>query len=179
YNASGFEPSDDARKVAQTDFDIEIEALERFQEVEMQSVKCITLWHVLEHIHSLKKTLSDIHSKLTAGGYLIIAVPNPESYDAKHYKEYWAAYDVPRHLYHFSAGSITKLLAQSGFQLKEKKPMLFDSTYVALLSEKYKSGKLSLPQLLKGLWFGFISNVNGFLFTKNFSSHIYIFKKQN
>ncbi|MBE7510325.1 MAG: class I SAM-dependent methyltransferase [Bacteroidia bacterium] len=179
YNASGFEPSDDARKVAQTDFDIEIEALERFQEVEMQSVKCITLWHVLEHIHSLKKTLTDIHSKLTADGYLIIAVPNPESFDAKHYKEYWAAYDVPRHLYHFSAGSITKLLAQSGFQLKEKKPMLFDSTYVALLSEKYKSGKLSLPQLLKGLWFGFISNVNGFLFTKNFSSHIYIFKKQN
>ncbi|MBS1764021.1 MAG: class I SAM-dependent methyltransferase [Bacteroidetes bacterium] len=179
FKARGFEPSDDARKVAKTDFNIDIEPLDDFQSVEAQSVNCITLWHVLEHIHSLKKTLNDIYSKLTAEGYLIIAVPNPESYDAKHYKAFWAAYDVPRHLYHFSPQSIIKLLSHSGFDLAHKKPMWFDSTYVSLLSEKYKSGKLSLLQLIKGLWFGFISNVHGFVFTKNYSSHIYIFKKRN
>lgn len=177
FKASGYEPSEDARKVAKTDFDIEIESLERFQSVEMQSINCITLWHVLEHIHALKKTLNDIYSRLTTDGYLIIAVPNPESYDAKHYREFWAAYDVPRHLYHFSPDALTKLLLQSGFVLADKKPMLFDSTYVSLLSEKYKNGNMSLPQLLKGLWFGFVSNAHAFFTTKNYSSNIFIFKK--
>lgn len=132
----------------------------------------VTLWHVLEHIPNLEKTITQLTNLVKPNGILLIAVPNFKSFDAKYYKEFWAAYDVPRHLWHFSKTSMENLFANS-FQLVEAKPMVFDSFYVSLLSEKYKTGK---KFSLNAFWIGLKSNLKA-KSTKEYSSHIYCFKK--
>jgi 2-polyprenyl-3-methyl-5-hydroxy-6-metoxy-1,4-benzoquinol methylase len=131
------------------------------------------LWHVLEHVTDLSGTLSWFNKMLEADGTLIIAVPNYTSYDAQYYKEYWAAYDVPRHLYNFNQDSITALLKQHGFKHIKSLPMKFDSYYVSMLSEKYKTGSMNY---LKAFLSGFKSNLSA-KEAKGYSSVIYIFKK--
>jgi predicted SAM-dependent methyltransferase len=106
----------------------------------------LLLWHVLEHVTDMPETLSFFKAKLKKDGVLIIAVPNHVSYDAQYYKEFWAAYDVPRHLHHFELKSMKSLLENNGFKLVETKPMKFDSFYVSMLSEKCKTGSINLVQ---------------------------------
>jgi predicted SAM-dependent methyltransferase len=114
--------------------------------------------------------LDIFHSKLKEKGLLIIAVPNPTSYDAKHYKEFWAAYDVPRHIWHFSKTTIDKLFSEKQMKLVEVLPMKFDSFYVSLLSEKYKTGSMNF---VRAFFVGLKSNLSGKK-TKEYSSHIYV-----
>ena len=134
----------------------------------------ITLWHVLEHVHQLHDYLQQIKKILRPGGCLFIAVPNYTSYDATVYREFWAAYDVPSHLYHFSPAAMRQLLQKHQLVLKKIRPMWFDSFYVSLLSEKYKTGTGSL---LKGGWNGFLSNWKALLQKERCSSLIYIITK--
>ena len=139
-----------------------------------QQFDVVTLWHVLEHLPNLNEALSDIEGLVKKGGTLIAAVPNFNSYDAKYYKSHWAAYDVPRHLWHFSQDSM-RFLFSSKMKLTKKKGMIFDSFYVSLLSEKYKSGnRFSIKAILIGLWSNLLA-----LKKKEYSSLIYIFKKAN
>lgn len=141
-------------------------------EFEGKQFDVVTLWHVLEHIPKLDEIILQLSNLVKPNGTLIIAVPNFKSYDANYYGKYWAAFDVPRHLWHFSKKSIESLFSEY-FQLQETKPMFFDSFYVSLLSEKYKTGnKFSL----KGIWIGLISNLKA-KSTKEYSSHIYCFRK--
>jgi SAM-dependent methyltransferase len=137
----------------------------------------ITLWHVLEHIPDLDKQLSTLKDLLHPEGIILIAVPNHESQDARKYKSLWAAYDVPRHLWHFSRTSIGKLFEHSQLTLIDTIPMKLDSFYVSMLSEKYRSGSLGLVQFIKGAWAGLASNVNSGK-EKNYSSLIYIARKK-
>ena len=109
-----------------------------------------------------------------AKGVLIVALPNPDSYDANYYKEHWAAYDLPRHLWHFDPNSVAKLFADLGFKLERTLPMIFDSFYVSMLSEKYKTGS---NNLLRAFWIGLLSNIRANKSGKKFSSQIYILKK--
>lgn len=145
------------------------------------SRSAITLWHVLEHVHRLDETLAHFHRILNEDGCLIVAVPNCDSYDAQFHSGYWAAYDVPRHLYHFRPNDLRQLLAKHGFVLVEKKPMWFDSYYVCLLSESYKRPTAGALQKLVGwlgaLTVGFISNIKCIGNVDRCSSIIYILKK--
>jgi hypothetical protein len=103
-----------------------------------------------------------------------VAVPNYTSKDAETYGEYWAAYDVPRHLYHFSPASMKVLLESEDFTLKEMKPMWFDSFYVSMLSEQYKSGS----NLVKAVVNGLSSNIKAVGDKRRCSSVIYIAEKK-
>lgn len=132
----------------------------------------ITLWHVLEHVPNLEGYISTLKSLLKPNGVLVIAVPNFNSYDALHYKQFWAAFDVPRHLWHFSKKSIQVLVERQKMNVVKTLPMKFDSFYVSMLSEKYKSGKGSL---VKAFYIGFMSNLKA-IRTKEYSSQIYIIK---
>jgi 2-polyprenyl-3-methyl-5-hydroxy-6-metoxy-1,4-benzoquinol methylase len=134
----------------------------------------ITLWHVLEHQVRFMDSLKQYHHLLAPGGWLIIAVPQYQSFDAGFYKEFWAAYDLPRHLLHFSEQTLNAAASQSGFKLIEKKGMPFDAFYVSLLSEKYKGG---LGGFLRALLVGFWSNLIAFLNIKPWSSQIFVFRK--
>lgn len=150
-----------------------IELLSNLSQVENQKFQIITLWHVLEHLPDLEEYIEMLASKLEEEGTLVIAVPNFKSFDARHYKEYWAAYDVPRHLWHFSRGAIKKMFEPFGFKLVKTKPMIFDSFYVSLLSEKYKSKR---QNFFKAMCIGLYSNIKAWG-TKEYSSHIYILQK--
>mgnify|MGYP001492549959 CR=1 FL=1 len=132
----------------------------------------ITMWHVLEHVPNLEETIRDVEALLKPNGILIIAVPNFYSFDAAYYKNFWAAFDVPRHLWHFSKASMNKLFSDK-LSLLKISPMVFDSFYVSILSEKNKSGKLNL---FKAFFVGLRSNIYA-LSTKEYSSLIYCYQK--
>lgn len=171
WNITGIEPSDKAKEIAISKgvtFSYSLENLED------HTFDVITMWHVLEHVPDLDFQMQQLKRLLKPNGTIIIAVPNFKSYDANHYKSFWAAYDVPRHLWHFSKTAIEKLFANQNMKLIKVKPMWFDSFYVSLLSEKYKNGKMNF---IKGFFIGLISNCSGIV-KKEFSSHIYIIKNQ-
>ncbi len=135
----------------------------------------ITMWHVLEHVPDPKAQISELKRLLKPDGVAVIAVPNFRSADAAHYSEYWAAYDVPRHLFHYSKKSIEMLFSEQQISLIKVLPMPFDAFYVSLLSEKYKTGKMNM---FKAFLAGMKSNLSGHK-THNFSSQIYILKNNN
>jgi 2-polyprenyl-3-methyl-5-hydroxy-6-metoxy-1,4-benzoquinol methylase len=173
WTVSGIEPNDHARQIANQKSNNKVFDVEHFKKFEKKSFDVITLWHVLEHLPSLDEQITILNSLLKPNGVLIIAVPNYNSYDAKHYKEFWAAYDAPRHLWHFSQTSISKLVSKAGLEVHEKLPMKFDAFYVSLLSEKYKAGFMN-P--IKAFWLGWRSN-NKAIRTSEYSSLIYVIKK--
>ncbi len=169
WKISGIEPSLKAREIASKK---SITLKEDITEIKEDKFDVITLWHVLEHIPNLIEYISQLKKLLKNKGVLIIAVPNYKSYDAKYYKEFWAAYDVPRHLWHFSKSSIEKLFSSVNMKVEKILPMKFDSFYVSLLSEKYKTKK-SRP--IRAFYRGLKSNLKAKT-TKEYSSLIYIIK---
>lgn len=174
WNVTGLEPDETARENALKNYRLHLQTPENLFTLPEASFDAITMWHVLEHVHELHQYLGKFSTVLKENGTLFIAVPNYTCKDAATYKEYWAAYDVPRHLYHFSPKSMQQLMQQHGFEIKDYKPMWFDSFYVCMLSEKYRSGK---SNLLKALWNGLLSNIKALGDKKKCSSVIYIIKK--
>jgi 2-polyprenyl-3-methyl-5-hydroxy-6-metoxy-1,4-benzoquinol methylase len=171
WDILGIEPNDKAKGIA---LGKGIKFGDTIEKLESNSFDVITMWHVLEHVPDVEHQVAELKRLLKPSGTIIIAVPNFKSYDAIHYKEFWAAYDVPRHLWHFSKTAIEKLFDKQNMNLEDIKPMWFDSFYVSLLSEKYMSGKMNF---ILGFFIGLISNVSGF-FKKEFSSHIYVLKNK-
>ena len=138
-----------------------------------QKFSHITAWHSIEHVHELEKTISRMYDLLDEKGTIIIAVPNYLSFDARHYKSFWAAYDTPRHLWHFDKKSLKEVFENKGFKFIKSSPMLLDAYYVSLLSESYKK---SMFKIFKSIFVGTTSNTLAF-FTKEYSSNIFVFKK--
>lgn len=171
WQVHGMEPNKNAAKLA-LEKGIDLKA--SLNDFEGKQFDVVTLWHVLEHIPDLEETILKLAALVRPQGALIIAVPNFKSFDARYYGKFWAAYDVPRHLWHFSKESMKNLFAEN-FQLKNIEPMIFDSFYVSLLSEKYKTGR---KFSLKAFWIGLLSNIKA-KHSKEYSSHIYCFKKSN
>lgn len=148
WKVLGVEPDEGARlraatKNVQTQADLPVIGIQ---------YDCITMWHVLEHVYDLDAQLDWIQESLKKNGCCFIAVPNFESHDAQYYKEFWAAYDVPRHLYHFSSEAISSLFSDYNLEVVKKCPMTFDGYYVSLLSEKYKNGKMNFFNAFKVGW---------------------------
>lgn len=171
FKADGIEPNEKARTNA-TKKGIQLHR--DATTITNKTYGIITLWHVLEHLPNLKAQVKKISNLLDSDGIVVVAVPNYKSYDAKHYGAHWAAYDVPRHLWHFSKTSIIRLFGRHEMEVVSIKPMPFDVFYVSLLSEKYKGSKLYLINaFLVGLW----SNIRA-CFSKECSSLIYVIKKK-
>lgn len=172
FYGEGIEPNEKARANAERKG---IQLTANTADLKEKRYDVITLWHVLEHLPDLDKQIAVISSLLEDDGTVVVAVPNYKSFDAKHYASYWAGYDVPRHLWHFSQTSIKKLFERRGMEVISIRPMLFDSFYVSLLSEKYRGNKLYLINaFFVGLW----SNIRAY-FSKEYSSLIYVIKKKN
>jgi 2-polyprenyl-3-methyl-5-hydroxy-6-metoxy-1,4-benzoquinol methylase len=170
----GVEPSSEARTQA---LQHKIPVSDSLHSLPNQAVDVITLWHVLEHIYDLPRTLQLLKEHLNEHGTIFIAVPNHESADAAYYQANWAAYDVPRHVWHFSKEHMKQLLENNGLRLLKIIPMKLDAFYVCLLSEKYKTnGKLTLRGALSGIIQGYASNKKARK-DMNYSSLIYIVQK--
>lgn len=170
WKVFGFEPNFSASSLAK---EKGLNLVDNTKNIEENSLDVITMWHVLEHVHDLDEQIKELYRLLKPDGKLVIAVPNYNSYDAKYYEKYWAAFDAPRHLWHFSQKSISLIFEPYQFSHVETLPMLFDSFYVSLLSEKYKTGKRNW---LKAFWIGLKSNIEARQ-NLEYSSLIYILKK--
>ncbi|MFM7217489.1 MAG: class I SAM-dependent methyltransferase [Bacteroidota bacterium] len=175
WEVAGVEPSPDAANQAKNNYSLPVYE-EAWLENTAEKFDVITLWHVLEHVHDLDVRLKQLNRLLDDKGLLVIAVPNYTSADANEFDACWAAWDVPRHLYHFSPESMKKLLGNYGFKHVGSKPMVFDAYYVSLLSTGYAQGKKSL---LNGFLSGFKSNLAAKGNAEKYSSVIYLFKKQD
>jgi SAM-dependent methyltransferase len=176
WEVTALEPDAASRQRAFDNYNIKLNPIEDLYNLPIESYDVICLWHVLEHVHDLKRYISTFSSILKTNGRLIIAVPNYTSYDAHYYKKYWAAYDVPRHLYHFTPTAIQVLLNQFNLQLIQSKPMWFDSFYVSLLSEKYKNS--GFFGYFRAFVIGCISNIKAFNNPTRASSITYVIKRK-
>ncbi|MDT7831380.1 class I SAM-dependent methyltransferase [Flavobacteriaceae bacterium S356] len=171
WEVFGVEPNEKARILSAQK---EVLLKDQISEFENHQFDVITMWHVLEHIPNLSEYIRTLERLLTKNGVLIVAVPNFKSYDASHYKEFWAAYDVPRHLWHFSQASIEKLFKEVNMSVVEKHPLKFDAYYVSLLSEENKTGKKNIVSAFMNGW---KSNQKAKK-TSEYSSIIYVLKKK-
>lgn len=172
-NIAGVEPAENARRLAKQLTGIDISP-------DIQKVRgtfdAITLWHVLEHVVHLDDTVKLLRNRLNQNGSIFIAVPNLRSWDAKYYHEHWAAFDVPRHLWHFSRDSMETLLTKHGLKIETVLPMPLDAYYVSLLSERYKSGNQGISSIAKAVIYGWKSNQHAKKIGE-YSSLIYIARK--
>ena len=166
HEAEGFEPNEKARRVA---LENGVKLIDTLSKENKYDVIC--LYHVLEHIEDLDKKLKQLHQQLNDKGILVIAVPNHDAYDAKHYKTFWAAWDVPRHIWHFNKIGLKNIIEPYSFKLIKTMPLWFDALYISMVSETFKNSSR-----LKGLLIGVISNLKALL-TKNYSSNQFVFKK--
>ena len=173
YHASLVEPNSIAREIS---FNKGIESYHSLAHLaNTKKYNTLSLWHTLEHVDNLNETLQQCNNSLKNDGLLIIAVPNLNSFDALYYGPFWAALDVPRHLWHFTPNGLKQLLEKNGFVSVNTYPLWFDAIYIAIISESYSANKLSL---LRGLFIGLYSNIRAF-FNREYSSKIFVFKKKN
>ena len=175
WEVNGLEPDETARAVAKSDHKVDLQGLDELYSLAPDSFDAITLWHVLEHVHELHRYMETLKTLVRRNGRIFIAVPNYTAYDAKVYKEMWAAYDVPRHLYHFSPESMERLLAQHGLQLQLTQPMWYDSIYISMLSEKYRHN--GRGNALKAGIVGLYSNMRAFIDKSRCSSLVYVISR--
>ena len=169
WETIGVEPSEKAKGIA---IGKGIKFSDITQDLESHSFDVITMWHVLEHVPNLEIQIKELKRLVKPNGTIIIAVPNFKSYDANYYGKFWAAFDVPIHLWHFSKTAIQLLFQKENIKLEKVLPMKFDSFYVSLLSEKYKKGKMNF---VKAIWIGLVSNWKA-KSSLEYSSHIYVLK---
>lgn len=174
WEVHGVEPSDDAKKIAETRLGFLPKAPTQYDLFEDGSFDVITMWHVLEHIDDLHFQTSEIIRLLKPSGRLIIALPNFQSFDCQYYKDKWAAWDVPRHLNHFAPDTLRTIMTSKGFQMIDTQKLIWDAYYISYMSERFLGH--SLP-LVRGAWIGLRSNLKA---RKNglYSSLVYRFKKQ-
>lgn len=171
----GIEPAKNPRDFAIEIYKLDVRDEDDLNNFDKETFDVITMWHVLEHVPKLNERMEQIHKLLKPDGLLLIAVPNYLSWDSKFYGDFWAGYDVPRHLYHFSSKTISRLLSKHNFSISEIKPMKFDSFYVSLLSEKYMHGSLRYFSAFSN---GLKSNFAAKKEENNYSSLIYLAKKE-
>ena len=169
YKVNGVEPDASARGL----IDPQIPTATSIDDLPTQQYDVITAFHVIEHVHELHHTLGALKQRLDPNGILVLALPNPLSYDAQYYGTDWAGYDVPRHLYHFNQKSLDSLAYQFNLGVSKVLPMRLDSYYVSLLSEQYKKSKFA-P--VKALWHGYRSNQLAKT-SGEYSSLLYVLKK--
>ena len=174
WETFGIEPDQDARKMAVENYGLDVKEEGQLSVFPDASFDIISMWHVLEHVPRLNERIEDLKRLIKPNGIIIIAVPNCDSADAKMYKKDWAAYDVPRHLYHFTPKDIELLFKNHELKLFKTLPMVFDSFYVSMLSEKIKSGKTNI---IRSTWNGFRSNLSALKSGKTYSSQIYLIRK--
>lgn len=174
WDATGIEPSEEAKAIAQKRMKAQLFAPEEIDELPDESFDLITMWHVLEHVDDLKTEVQHLSRLLKKGGRLVLALPNFMSFDAQFYKQHWAAYDVPRHLNHFCKKSITKIFKNTPLKQTHTTKLIVDAYYISYMSEKYK--RHSLP-LLRGFFRGLQSNCKARK-SGEWSSLVYVFEKQ-
>lgn len=175
WSVTAIEKNGKARELALKKFGFEMLPVEALSAIKDKELDVVTMWHVMEHIQEPDRMWDELHRILGDKGIAIIAVPNSASYDALKYKEHWAAYDVPRHLWHFTPSTIAQWGEKHGFVLDGQYTMPFDGFYISMLSEQYKDSRL---HTIRGFWNGFKGWLLQCRRSSASSSIIYVFGKR-
>ncbi len=175
WAVEAIEKNAQARAFAHEHFGLTVKPETALQELPEGSFDVITLWHVMEHLEHLHDVWDTLRRLLNEKGVLIVAVPNRSSYDAGRYGKHWAAYDVPRHLWHFTPATIQQFASRHGFIMAERHPMPFDAFYISMLSEKHRGSSYSF---LRGAYAGTLAWFNTLGSKERSSSMIYVFRKK-
>ncbi len=174
WDVIGIEPDLDAKKMAIENYGLNVKEESEIKNLESESFDIISMWHVLEHVPQLNERIEELKRLIKKNGIILIAVPNCTSLDASIYSEHWAAYDLPRHLYHFSPEDIESVFKNHNLEVFKILPMIFDSFYVSILSEKYQFGRINI---IRAIWNGFRSNFSALKSGKKYSSQIYLIRR--
>lgn len=181
WSITGIEPDEGARNLAKRKYGLDLLPGSSINDLPAQTFDAITLWHVLEHIEDPSAYMQRVKNLLKVTGRIFIAVPNYLSYDAWVYKNFWAAYDVPRHLWHFSPQAMKFLSGQNSLKIEKYKTMWYDSFYISLLSSKYRKeqfpGRQGRHSWISAVWTGIISNIYALRHADKCSSVIYVMQK--
>lgn len=175
WQVDAVEKSASARAFAAEHFGLEVKSEKELSTLPQGAYQVVTLWHVMEHLYDLETTWRTIYNLLEERGVLVVAVPNSSSWDARHYGAYWAAYDVPRHLWHFTPDTMQRMGEKYGFILADRLPMPLDAFYVSMLSEKHRRRKAAF---LRGLMAGLPAWMSSLVKKERSSSMIYLFRKR-
>jgi ubiquinone/menaquinone biosynthesis C-methylase UbiE len=173
WKVQGIEPSAEAREVAKKSYGLNLNDVNTWEKFPDNSLDVVTAWHVLEHIYKLEDEVKQVKRTLSSGGTFVVALPNCSSADAEFYGKYWAAYDVPRHIWHFAPADVKRFFEKQGFTLQSVLPMPWDAYYICMLSEKYKAGNVNYG---RALIHGWVSNKDAKKNGNTWSSQIYILK---
>ncbi|MGP8214329.1 MAG: class I SAM-dependent methyltransferase [Bacteroidia bacterium] len=173
WNVQGIEPSPEARTFATKQYGLTVHETDKWEQLSDATFNVVSAWHVLEHVYKLEETVKQVKRILKPDGTCIVALPNCNSADAGFYKQYWAAYDVPRHIWHFTPADVKRFFQKQGFSLKETLPMKLDAYYICMLSEKYKGGNTNYG---RAAIHGWASNRQAAKTGLAFSSQVYILK---
>jgi ubiquinone/menaquinone biosynthesis C-methylase UbiE len=176
WQTKGIEINKKAREYSSSRFNIEVISPERIDTLPDNSFDCITLWHVLEHFHDLPVYLKEIIRILKPQGFCFIALPNSDSFDCRHYGKEWAAWDVPRHLWHFNYSTFSLFAKKNRFTISRTLNLPFDVFYISILSEKYRGSRFPF---ISGAINGLIFSIRSFLNKAGSSSVIYILRKKD
>lgn len=174
WEVMGIEPSEQASNIAQSRLGFAPLKPMDYEKLPDHSFDVITMWHVLEHVDDLKSQTKELNRLLRPGGRLIIALPNYQSFDCQYYSDKWAAWDVPRHLNHFTHDCLQGILNANDFKYLDTQRLIWDAYYISFLSEKYLGH--SLP-LIRGAWVGLKSNCKARR-SGMYSSLVYRYEKQ-
>lgn len=175
WDVTAIEKSPKARELSKREFGFEMHAEDYLEKIADKEFDIVTLWHVMEHIQDLDGFWDELYRIIDDTGIAVIALPNCKSHDAKRYRENWAAYDVPRHLWHFTPMTVMRWGEKHGFILERRITMPFDGFYISMLSERYKGSSLAG---IKGLWTGFMGWLATGTRREASSSIIYVFRKR-
>ena len=175
WDVIGIETNKEARKIAKTKNKLDVKKSLEQANIMDNSVDTIMLWHVFEHLSSPKQLLKTLDRLLIEGGKLVIAVPNSRANEISIYKEKWAAYDVPRHLFHYNKDSMKRMVKEQGFEINKTIPLWFDAYYISILSERINKNRFSF---IKGMVIGSWSNLKAWLYNAEFSSLVYVLTKK-
>jgi SAM-dependent methyltransferase len=174
WETKGIEINTKAREYSTSKFNIDVISPEQINSLGDNSFDCITLWHVLEHFYDPDSYMREIHRMLKPQGYCFVALPNGDSYDCRHYGKEWAAYDVPRHLWHFNNRAFSLFAGKNRFTISGTFDLPFDVFYISILSEKYTGTRFPV---ISGAIDGFIFSLRSFLNKAGSSSVIYFLRK--
>ena len=175
WSVTAIEKNGKARELALKEFGFEMQSVEALSTIKDKGLDVVTMWHVMEHIQEPDSMWDELRRILADNGVAIVALPNSISYDAFKYREHWAAYDVPRHLWHFTPDTIAQWGSKHGFTLEKQYTMPFDGFYISMLSEQYKGSRL---HTIRGFWNGFKGWMAQCRRSSASSSIIYVFKKK-
>ena len=131
WSVAGIEPSDRAAGYAKQTLGLQIQnTVLEDAELAPESFDLVTMWNVLEHLSDPQESLRRVGEALRPDGLLVFAIPNLDSLDRILFKQYWAGYDLPRHLYTFPADVLERMVRAVGLEILDRRCVY--GTYNAL-----------------------------------------------